>query len=117
MFFGWREHPRAFPIYDTYHSRKHPWNNGKLRVTGTYRRYYLRALLNFRSQQGFSVASCSLDYKLRTIKELELELIQTHMTHKPLLWVEVGAHAVRKRSECCGVVEVKPGAGYIAIPQ
>jgi len=26
------------------------------------------------------------------------------MTHKPLLWVEVGAHAVRKRSECDGVV-------------
>jgi hypothetical protein len=25
--------------------------------------------------------------------ELELELIQTHMTQKPLLWVEVGAHA------------------------
>jgi hypothetical protein len=32
--------------------------------------------------------------------ELELELIQTHMTQKPLLWVKVGAHAVRKRSEC-----------------
>jgi hypothetical protein len=31
--------------------------------------------------------------------ELELGLIQTHMTQKPLLWVEVGAHAVRKRSE------------------
>jgi hypothetical protein len=30
--------------------------------------------------------------------ELELELIQTHMTQKPLLWVEVGAHAVRKMS-------------------
>jgi hypothetical protein len=29
--------------------------------------------------------------------QLELELIQTHMTQKPLLWVEVGAHAVRKR--------------------
>ena len=29
--------------------------------------------------------------------ELELELIQTHMTQKPVLWVEVGAHAVRKR--------------------
>jgi hypothetical protein len=26
------------------------------------------------------------------------------MTQKPLLWVEVGAHAVRKRSECAGVV-------------
>jgi hypothetical protein len=31
--------------------------------------------------------------------ELELELTQAHMTQKPLLWVEVGAHAVRKRSE------------------
>jgi hypothetical protein len=46
--------------------------------------------------------------------ELELELIQTHMTQKPLLWVEVGAHAVRKRSECpgvwCGQVRVSRGA-------
>jgi hypothetical protein len=32
--------------------------------------------------------------------ELELELIQTHMAQKPLLGVEVGAHAVRKRSKC-----------------
>jgi hypothetical protein len=29
--------------------------------------------------------------------ELELELIQAHMTQKPLLWVEVGAHAVCTR--------------------
>jgi len=29
--------------------------------------------------------------------ELELELIQAHMAQKPLLWVEVGAHAVRNR--------------------
>jgi hypothetical protein len=36
--------------------------------------------------------------------ELELELIQAHMTQKTLLWIEVGAHAVRKRSECAGVV-------------
>jgi hypothetical protein len=35
--------------------------------------------------------------------ELELELIQTHMTQKLLLWVKAGAHAVRKRSECGGV--------------
>jgi hypothetical protein len=27
--------------------------------------------------------------------KLELELIQTHMTQKPLLWVEVGAQKVR----------------------
>jgi hypothetical protein len=27
---------------------------------------------------------------------LNLELIQTHMAQKPLLWVEVGAYAVRK---------------------
>jgi hypothetical protein len=40
------------------------------------------------------------------VYELKLELIQTHMTQKPLLWVEVevGAHAVRKRLECAGVV-------------
>jgi hypothetical protein len=43
--------------------------------------------------------------------ELELELIQTHTTQKPLLWVEVGAHAVRKRSECAGVVWA--GAGVV----
>jgi hypothetical protein len=35
--------------------------------------------------------------------ELELELIQTHMAQKPLLWVEVGAHAVRNRLKCGGV--------------
>jgi hypothetical protein len=35
--------------------------------------------------------------------ELELELIQTHMAQKPLLWVEVGAHSVRNRSKCGGV--------------
>jgi hypothetical protein len=34
---------------------------------------------------------------------LELELIQTHMAQKPLLWVEVGAHAVRSRSKFGGV--------------
>ena len=28
------------------------------------------------------------------------------MTQKPLLWVEVGAHAVRNRSKCGGVVWV-----------
>ena len=33
--------------------------------------------------------------------ELELELIQTRMTQKPLLWVEVGARAVRERSKTC----------------
>jgi hypothetical protein len=36
--------------------------------------------------------------------ELELLVIQTHMTQKPLQWVEAGAHAVRKRSECAEVV-------------
>jgi hypothetical protein len=35
---------------------------------------------------------------------VELELIQAHTAQKPLLWVEVGALAVRKRSECAGVV-------------
>ena len=39
-------------------------------------------------------------YKL----ELELGLIQARMTHKPLLWVEAGAHAVRKKLERDGVV-------------
>jgi hypothetical protein len=29
---------------------------------------------------------------------LELEVIQTHMTQKPLLWVEMGAHVVHKQS-------------------
>jgi len=37
-----------------------------------------------------------------TVVELELELIQTHMAQKPLLWVVVGAHAVRNRSRCAG---------------
>jgi hypothetical protein len=37
-------------------------------------------------------------------RQKKLELIQTHMTQKPLLWVEVGAHAVRKRSKCAGVI-------------
>ena len=31
----------------------------------------------------------------RTMNELELELIQTHMTQKPMLRVEVGARALR----------------------
>jgi hypothetical protein len=44
--------------------------------------------------------------------ELELELIQTQMTQKPLLWVEVGAHAVRKRSECAGVVWEGAGVAW-----
>ena len=41
--------------------------------------------------------------KNRIEHELELELIQTHMAQKPLLWVEVGAHAVRNRAKCGGV--------------
>jgi hypothetical protein len=36
--------------------------------------------------------------------ELELELIQIHIAQKPLVWVEVGAHAVRNRSKCGGVM-------------
>ena len=35
--------------------------------------------------------------------ELGLKPIQIHMALKPLLWVEVGAHAVRNRSMCGGV--------------
>jgi hypothetical protein len=50
--------------------------------------------------------------KCRAHLELELELIQTHMAQKPLLWVEVGAHAVRKRSECGGVVWVGAGVAW-----
>jgi hypothetical protein len=44
--------------------------------------------------------------------ELELDLIQTHMTQRPLLWVEVGAHAVRKRSGCAGVVWAGAGVAW-----
>ena len=40
-----------------------------------------------------SWAPCSL-YILGHIKELELELIQTHMAQKPMLRVEVGARFV-----------------------
>ena len=35
--------------------------------------------------------------------ELELLVIQTHLAQKPLLWVEVGAHAVYNRSKYGGV--------------
>ena len=34
--------------------------------------------------------------------ELELELIQTHMTQKPMLRVEVGARALRVLIKKCG---------------
>jgi hypothetical protein len=45
--------------------------------------------------------------------ELELELIQIHMTQKHLLWIEeVGAHAVRKRSECAGVIWAGAGVAW-----
>jgi hypothetical protein len=44
--------------------------------------------------------------------ELELELIQTPLTQQPLLWVEVGAHAVVKKSEHSGVVWA--GAGFVS---
>jgi hypothetical protein len=37
------------------------------------------------------------------VMKLEREVIPTHMTQKPLLWVEVGAHAVHKKSEYSGV--------------
>ena len=43
---------------------------------------------------------------------LELELIQIHTTQKPLPWVEVGAHAMRKRSECGGIVWVSAGVAW-----
>jgi hypothetical protein len=38
------------------------------------------------------------DRQKMALAQLELELIQTHMTEEPYLWIEVGAHAVRKRS-------------------
>ena len=44
--------------------------------------------------------------------ELELELIQTHMTQKQLLWVEVGAHAVRKSSGRDVVVRAGVGVAW-----
>jgi hypothetical protein len=53
-----------------------------------------------------------LRYWFRRRLELELELIQTHMAQKPLLWGEVGAHAVCKRSECGGVVWAGEGAAW-----
>jgi hypothetical protein len=46
---------------------------------------------------------------------IELELIQTYMTQKPLLWVDVGAHVVRNRSECSGVVWAGAGRGDIGL--
>jgi hypothetical protein len=41
----------------------------------------------------------------------ELEPIQTHVAQKSLLWEEVGAHAVRKRPKCVGVVWAGAGLG------
>jgi hypothetical protein len=47
------------------------------------------------------------------LAQLELELIQTHMAQKPLLWIEMSAHAVRNRSKF-GVVGWA-GAGVTCI--
>jgi hypothetical protein len=44
---------------------------------------------NILSARGLAVKNINAA-KLRVV-ELELELIQTHMTQKPMLWVEVGA--------------------------
>jgi hypothetical protein len=44
--------------------------------------------------------------------ELEFELMQPHMAQKPLLWVKVGAHAVRNRSKCGGVVWAGAGEAW-----
>jgi hypothetical protein len=46
--------------------------------------------------------------------ELELLVIQAHMSQKPLLWVEADARAVRKRSECAGVVWACAGVAWCA---
>jgi len=43
---------------------------------------------------------------------LELKLIQTHMAQKPLIWVEAGAHAVRNRPKCGGVVWAGAGVAW-----
>ena len=66
-------------------------------------------------QDTSSDRGCRFDQKEESSmigRELELELIQTHMAQKPLLWVEVGAHAVRKRSECGGMVRVGAGVAW-----
>jgi hypothetical protein len=56
--------------------------------------------------QSVSIITCSSEATSHLVPcfqrqafglELELELIQTHMTQKPLLWVEAGAHAVRNK--------------------
>jgi hypothetical protein len=44
--------------------------------------------------------------------ELELELIQTHMTQNSSLWVEVGALVVRKRSKFAEVVWAGAGVAW-----
>ena len=45
--------------------------------------------------------------------ELELELIQPHVTQKPLLWVEVGARVMRKRPGRGEVVWCHSGQGRV----
>jgi hypothetical protein len=42
-------------------------------------------------------------------RELKLELIQTHMIQKPLLWVEVGKSA-------CGDLRIAPLSVYSILP-
>jgi hypothetical protein len=51
----------------------------------------------------------------RVACELELELIKIHMTQKPLMWVEVGALAVRKKSECAGVARTCYGVPELTV--
>ena len=51
-----------------------------------------------------AVLLCMCVYLFRGGTELELELTQTYMTQKSLLWGEVGALAVSKKSEFAGVV-------------
>jgi hypothetical protein len=52
---------------------------------------------------------------LPSINREVLELIQTHMTQKPLLWVEAGAHAVRIRPECAGAVWAGAGVACVCV--
>jgi hypothetical protein len=58
----------------------------------------LLQVLDNKRRQG----AASLDCHRFKQHELELKPIQTHMAQKKLLWVEVGAHAVRNRSKFAG---------------
>jgi hypothetical protein len=54
-----------------------------------------------------------ISYRVVSCAFLGLELIQTHMTQKPLLWVEVGERVVRERSKTWWGVWVKRGVAPV----